>query len=130
MYIIINKTTVQLHNKEIKMTEENNTNTTNEETTEATEVTQEKIEVSWEQVLPVVRKVLEKNEAVSTFGRLLIEAESKKDALKERIISENRELQTLLDDLKTVLEIPEGEGWELDLPDNEGDSGFFVKKTE
>lgn len=106
------------------MTEENNTNTT-EETNEATT---EKIEVSWEQVLPVVRKVLEKNEAVSTFGRLLIEAESKKDALKERIISENRELQSLLEDLKTVMEVPEGENWELDLPDNEGDPGFFIKK--
>lgn len=117
------------------MTEENNTTTTEETeaTTETQEVettteTQEKIEVSWEQVLPVVRKVLEKNEAVSTFGRLLIEAESKKDALKERIISENRELQTLLEDLKTVMDVPEGEEWELDLPDNEGDSGFFVKK--
>lgn len=112
------------------MTEENNTNTTEESTTETASESTEKIEVSWEQVLPVVRKVLEKNEAVSTFGRLLIEAESKKDALKERIITENKELQSLLEDLKTVMEVPEGENWELDLPDNEGESGFFIKKVD
>ena len=112
------------------MTEENNTNTTEESTTETASESTEKIEVSWEQVLPVVRKVLEKNEAVSTFGRLLIEAESKKDALKERIITENKELQSLLEDLKTVMEVPEGENWELDRPDNEGESGFFIKKVD
>ena len=111
------------------MTEENTT-TTDTTSQEVSTDTEAKIEVSWEQVLPVVRKVLEKNEAVSTFGRLLIEAESKKDALKERIISENRELQNLLEDLKTVLEVPDDENWELDLPDNEGEPGFFVKKTE
>ena len=111
------------------MTEENTT-TTDTTSQEAPTETEAKIEVSWEQVLPVVRKVLEKNEAVSTFGRLLIEAESKKDALKERIISENRELQNLLEDLKTVLEVPDDENWELDLPDNEGEPGFFVKKSE
>lgn len=112
---------------------ENTTNTNNETTavTEEVEASElaPKIEVSWEQVLPVVKKVLEKNEAVSTFGRLLIEAESKKDALKERIITENRELQNLLTDLKTVMDVPEGEEWELDLPDSEGDPGFFVKKN-
>ena len=97
-----------------------------EETTEATE--ESKVEVAWDQVLPVVRKVLEKNEAVSAFGRLLIEAESKKDALKERIILENKHLQTLLDDLKTELDIPTDQEWELDLPEAEGQPGFFVKK--
>ena len=111
------------------MTEENTT-TTDTTSQEVSTDAEAKIEVSWEQVLPVVKKVLEKNEAVSTFGRLLIEAESKKDALKERIISENRELQNLLEDLKTVLEVPDDENWELDLPDNEGEPGFFVKKTE
>ena len=102
------------------------------ETTEAADSAEStedvKVEVAWDQVLPVVRKVLEKNEAVSAFGRLLIEAESKKDALKERIILENKHLQTLLDDLKSELAIPMDQEWELDLPEAEGQSGFFVKK--
>ena len=113
------------------MTEENTTETITEEIVQTDEETQpegEKVEISWDKVLPVVRKVLEKNEAVSAFGRLLIEAESKKDALKERIILENKNLQNLLDDLKTEFEIPEDQEWELDLPEAEGQSGFFVKK--
>ena len=107
------------------------TETTNEiEANEQAETAEEKIEASWDQVLPVVQRVMSKNEAVSAFGRLLIEAESKKDALKERILMENKELQTLLDDLRTELSIPEGESWELDLPEAEGESAFFVKKDQ
>ena len=115
-------------NEELATTEEGVETTETTEATETTETTEEKVEVVWEQVLPVVRKVLEKNEAVSAFGRLLIEAESKKDALKERIILENKHLQTLLDDLKSELDIPTDQEWELDLPEAEGQSGFFVKK--
>ena len=112
------------------MTEETNTTTTEEVTTTTTEESSEseKVEVSWEQVLPVVQKVLLKNDTVAAFGRLLIEAESKKDALKERIITENRDLQNLLTDLRTEMNLPEDE-WELDLPQNEGESGFFIKKS-
>ena len=111
------------------MTEQN---TTEEITTEGVEVTteatgEEKVEVSWDQVLPVVKKVLEKNETVAAFGRLLIEAESKKDALKERILSENKELQSLLTDLRTEMDVTDP-SWELDLPQAEGQPGFFVKK--
>ena len=114
--------------EETNTTEELATEETTEEATAAEETAAEKVEVAWDQVLPVVRKVLEKNEAVSAFGRLLIEAESKKDALKERIILENKHLQTLLDDLKSELEIPVDQQWELDLPEAEGQPGFFVKK--
>ncbi len=110
------------------MTEPTTENQAEEVTTEATP--DEKIEASWEQVLPVVKRVMAKNEAVSAFGRLLIEAESKKDALKERILMENKELQSLLEDLRAELEIPEGEGWELDLPEAEGQPAFFVKKEQ
>ena len=108
------------------MTEENTT-TTEKTTEEATEAAPEKVEVPWEQVLPVVQRVLAKNETVAAFGRLLIEAESKKDALKERILAENSELQTLLTDLRTEMNIDDP-SWELDLPQGEGEPGFFVKK--
>ena len=117
------------------MTEPSNTEnnesqiTTTENTTEGTEgVTTERKEVAWEQVLPVVQKVVAKNETVSAFGRLLIEAESKKDALKERILAENRELQQLLVDLRSEVGISEEDGWELDLPEEEGAPAYFTKK--
>ncbi len=122
MYLVVEK--------EIIMTEENN----NEETivtgeSEApVDLTEEKIEVDWEKVLPTIQAIMQKNEAISQLGRLLVEAESKTDAFKEKILNANNTLQSIVDSLRTEFEVPHGPEWELDLPENEGDPGFFVKK--
>jgi len=116
--------------KEFIVTEENK----NEETIVTTEsevpvdLAEEKIEVDWETLLPTIQAIMQKNEAVSQLGRLLVEAESKTDAFKEKILNANNALQNIVDSLRTEFDVPPGPDWELDLPENEGDPGFFIKK--
>ena len=89
-----------------------------------------KIEVSWESVLPVVQSLMQKNEVVAQLGQLLVEAESKKDAIKEHIVQANETLRISIEKVKKDHDISDDPSWELDLPDKEGDSAFFVKKTQ
>ena len=115
------------------MTEETTNNI--EETTETADPTAEanegpeKIEVEWVKALPVIQSLMQKNESVAQLGQLLVEAESKKDAIKDRILRLNESLQDVVSSLRSELEIPSGPEWELDLPEKEGEPGFFVKKN-
>ena len=114
------------------MTEETTLEVTEPETMEedtSPEPTEEKVEVSWEDTLPVLQALMQKNEIVSQLGQLLIEAESKKDAIKEKILNANEILQNAVQKVRTAYEVPSEQQWELDLPEKEGSPAFFVKKN-
>ncbi len=89
-----------------------------------------RVEIPWDEVMPVVQALMQKNEAVSQLGQLLVEAESKKDAIKERIGQTNEVLRISIEKVRKDHEISEDPAWELDLPEKEGDSAFFIKKSQ
>jgi len=89
----------------------------------------EKIEVPWDNAVPILQALMQKNEIVSQLGQLLIEAESKKDAIKDKILNANEALQSVVEAARKEYEVPPGPQWELDLPEKEGDPAFFVKKN-
>ena len=72
---------------------------------------------------------MRKNEAVAQLSQLLVEAESKKDAIKDKILRTNEVLQNTILTLRAQSGVPEGPNWELDLPDEEGGPAFFRKKN-
>ena len=114
------------------MTEENTTGV--EQTTVPTpdssgQATTEKVEIPWETVIPIVKALMQKNEQISQLGQLLVEAESKKDTIKDRIQAANEVLQKSVEKARKDHEVPDGPEWELDLPEKEGESAFFVKKN-
>jgi len=109
------------------MTEEN-TNTAAGSPTGSTETEAPRIEVPWTIALPIIQALMQKNEAISQLGQLLVEAESKKDTIKDRILEANEVLQNTVEKTRKDHEVPEGPEWELDLPEKEGESAFFVKK--
>ena len=89
----------------------------------------ERIEIPWDIALPIIQALMQKNEVISQLGQLLVEAESKKDTIKDRILEANDILQNAVEKTRLDHEVPEGPEWELDLPEKEGEPAFFVKKN-
>lgn len=104
------------------MSEENKTQE------EAQPITQEIVEVEWEEVkeLLSVRAALTQTE--DHLARLLLNVEKQKAQLLNRIDHLERGMYQLGSELKTAKGISEELTYELKLPANEGEKGYFLRK--
>ena len=121
--------------KKSNNTEENTTNNTKENTTNNTETsnppnTGEIVEVDWEKVQPVFefRQRLANLEA--HFSNMCLQFEKNKTNLMNQIVYGQADLYSMAQTLQKDLNVNENLTYELKLPVNAGEKGYFLRKDE
>ena len=86
------------------------------------------VEIEWEEIQPVVgvrNKLLETERALAT---LLLDFEKKKSKLLSSISSLEESLQNIGFQLKVAKGLDESATYELKVPNDHGDKGYFIRK--
>jgi hypothetical protein len=105
----------------------NENNTETEEST-STSQTGEIIEVDWEKVQPVFEFKTKLQNLETYFSNMCLQFEKNKANLMNQIIYGQADLYSMAQDLQNNLNIDESLTYELKLPTNTGEKGYFVRK--
>ena len=100
----------------------------NEETTEPT--TSEIVEVEWEKIQPVFEFRQRLVNLETHFSNMCLQFEKNKANLMNQIIYGQADLYAMAENLQKDLNVNENLTYELKLPANPGEKGYFLRKND
>ena len=105
----------------------NETNTETQETTDGPQAG-EIIEVEWEQVQPLFEFKTKLQNLETYFSNMCLQFEKNKANLMNQIVYGQADLYSMAQNLQNSLNVDENLTYELKLPANDGEKGYFVRK--
>ena len=121
-------------NKTVKLVEENNNETPAEEVTndniDDSINRGEIIDVEWEQVQPIFEFKARLQDIEAYFANMCLQFEKEKINLMTQITYGQNDLYSMAQDLQKSKNIDESLTYELKLPTESGQKGFFVRKDD
>ncbi len=121
-------------NKNVKLVEDNNSDTQVKETTNENvddSVNRgEIIDIEWEQVQPIFEFKARLEDIEAYFANMCLQFEKEKINLMTQITYGQSDLYSMAQDLQKSKNIDESLTYELKLPTESGQKGFFVRKDD
>ena len=112
--------------EETTTTETENTTTTETEEATSTEI----VEVNWDQVQPVFEFKQRLANLESHFSSMCLQFEKNKTNLMNQIVYGQADLYAMAQRLQKDLNVNENLTYELKLPSNPGEKGYFLRKDD